>query len=61
MSSLPGGSGENIVYAILCGGAVSTVTSDQARFNERIAEINARPKSEWEPKPWSTTQGSCTS
>ncbi|XP_029986522.1 protein MGARP-like isoform X12 [Sphaeramia orbicularis] len=60
MSSLPGGSGENIVYAILCGGAfvgavtyaVSTVTSDQARFNERIAEINARPKSEWEPKPW---------
>eukprot|EP00066_Takifugu_rubripes_P027137 XP_011616403.1 PREDICTED: protein MGARP [Takifugu rubripes] len=60
MSSVPGGSGENIVYALLCGGAFvgavsyaySTVTSDGARFNERIAEIQARPKTEWTPKPW---------
>lgn len=91
MSSVPGGSGENIVYALLCGGAFvgavsyvgdrlsssshwrvrnvkyfrkphghtcfslqayGTVTSDGARFNERIAEIKARPKTEWTPKPW---------
>lgn len=32
--------------------AYSTVTSDGARFNERVAEINARPKTEWTPKPW---------
>ncbi|XP_073342349.1 uncharacterized protein mgarpa isoform X3 [Pagrus major] len=60
MSSVPGGSGENIVYALLCGGAfvgavtyaVSTVSTDSARFNDRIAEINARPKTEWVPRPW---------
>ncbi|CAF96435.1 unnamed protein product [Tetraodon nigroviridis] len=60
MSSLPGGSGENIVYTLLCSGAFvgaisyaySTVISDGARFNERIAEIKARPKTEWTPKPW---------
>ncbi|XP_034546611.1 protein MGARP isoform X4 [Notolabrus celidotus] len=60
MSSIPGGSGENIVYALLCGGAFagaisyvySTVSSDSARFNERVAEIKARPKTEWVPKPW---------
>ncbi|XP_071769716.1 apoptosis-inducing factor 1, mitochondrial isoform X3 [Centroberyx gerrardi] len=60
MSSVPGGSGENIVYALLCGGAFvgacsyaySTVTTDHARFNDRVAEINARPKKEWVPKPW---------
>ncbi|XP_028272874.1 protein MGARP isoform X6 [Parambassis ranga] len=60
MSSVPGGSGENIVYALLVGGAfaaglsyaVHTVSTDKDRFNERIAEINARPKSEWTPKPW---------
>uniref|UniRef100_A0A8D0D2T7 Uncharacterized protein n=1 Tax=Sander lucioperca TaxID=283035 RepID=A0A8D0D2T7_SANLU len=23
-----------------------------ARFNDRIAEIKARPKTEWAPKPW---------
>ncbi|KAG5263656.1 hypothetical protein AALO_G00267200 [Alosa alosa] len=60
MSSVPGGSGENIVYALLCGGALAaslaytyqTVTSDHDRFNDRIADINERPKTEWKPKPW---------
>ncbi|XP_041846567.1 uncharacterized protein mgarpa isoform X9 [Melanotaenia boesemani] len=60
MSSVPGGSGENIVYAILCGGALVgslsyayiTVSTDHARFNDRIAQINARPKTDWTPKPW---------
>ncbi|XP_022071984.1 protein MGARP isoform X50 [Acanthochromis polyacanthus] len=60
MSSVPGGSGENIVYALLCGGAFvvsvtyayNTVISDHERFNDRIAELKARPKTEWVPKPW---------
>ncbi|XP_008288102.1 apoptosis-inducing factor 1, mitochondrial isoform X2 [Stegastes partitus] len=60
MSSTPGGSGENIVYALLCGGALvgsvtyayNTVVSDHTRYNERIAEIKARPTTEWVPKPW---------
>ncbi|XP_032355812.1 apoptosis-inducing factor 1, mitochondrial isoform X5 [Etheostoma spectabile] len=60
MSSVPGGSGENIVYTLLCGGALvgavayaySTVSTDSARFNDRIAEIKARPKTDWAPKPW---------
>ncbi|XP_024858012.1 protein MGARP isoform X5 [Kryptolebias marmoratus] len=60
MSSVPGGSGENIVYIVLCGGAMvgalsygySTVTSDHARFNKRIEEIRARSNDEWSPKPW---------
>ncbi|XP_041693043.1 protein MGARP isoform X2 [Coregonus clupeaformis] len=60
MSSVPGGTGDNIVYALLCGGAFagaiaytySTVTTDHARFNDRVADINARPKTEWAPKPW---------
>nr|XP_046261776.1 protein MGARP isoform X5 [Scatophagus argus] len=60
MSSVPGGSGENIVYVLLCGGAFvgamsytyNTMTTDSIRFSERVAEINARPKTEWVPKPW---------
>ncbi|XP_035600277.1 uncharacterized protein LOC118363482 isoform X8 [Oncorhynchus keta] len=60
MSSVPGGTGDNIVYALLCGGAFagaiaytySTVTTDHARFNDRVADINARPKTAWSPKPW---------
>ncbi|XP_020503455.1 protein MGARP isoform X4 [Labrus bergylta] len=61
MSSVPGGPGvENIVYTLLCGGALvasvsytySTLSSDHSRFNERVAEIKARPKAEWVPKPW---------
>ncbi|XP_070818231.1 uncharacterized protein mgarpa isoform X4 [Chaetodon auriga] len=65
MSSVPGGSGDNILYALLCGGAFagslayafSTVSSDSARFNDRISEINARPKTEWVPKPWPPKSG----
>ncbi|XP_029517927.1 protein MGARP isoform X5 [Oncorhynchus nerka] len=60
MSSLPGGTGDNIIYALLCGGAFAgavaytynTVTTDHARFTDRVADINARPKTEWVPKPW---------
>ncbi|XP_026872518.2 protein MGARP isoform X1 [Electrophorus electricus] len=65
MSSVPGGSGKNWVYAILCGGAFtgamaytySTVSSDSARFADRISEIQTRPKSEWQPKPWRPKRG----
>lgn len=32
--------------------AVSTVYGDNSRFNERIAQLKARPKTEWVPKPW---------
>ncbi|NP_001314974.1 uncharacterized protein LOC100002196 isoform 1 [Danio rerio] len=60
MSSVPGGSGENIVYVVLCGGAFvgavtyayRTVTADQQRYIDRVSEISARPRSEWKPKPW---------
>ncbi|XP_031442655.1 protein MGARP isoform X5 [Clupea harengus] len=60
MSSVPGGSGENIAYFLLCGGALaasvaytySTVTSDHARFMDRVTDIQSRPKDEWKPKPW---------
>ncbi|XP_016518483.1 uncharacterized protein KIAA0754 isoform X5 [Poecilia formosa] len=60
MSSVPGGSGQNILYTVLCGGALvgalsygyKTVTSDHDRFNDRISELRARPKTEWTPKPW---------
>ncbi|XP_054879264.1 protein MGARP isoform X3 [Poeciliopsis prolifica] len=60
MSSVPGGSGQNILYTVLCGGALvgalsygyKTVTSDHERFIERVSEIRARPKTEWTPKPW---------
>ncbi|XP_057205626.1 protein MGARP-like [Triplophysa rosa] len=60
MSSGPGGSGENFLYAVLCGGtfagalayAYRTVTTDRDRFIDRISEIEARPKTEWKPKPW---------
>ncbi|KAI9541468.1 hypothetical protein NQZ68_029837 [Dissostichus eleginoides] len=65
MSSIPGGSGENILYSLLCGGALvasvayaySTVSSDGDRFNDRISEIKARPKTEWVPKPWPPKTG----
>ena len=32
--------------------AYSTVSTDHARFNDRVAELKARPKTEWVPKPW---------
>ncbi|KAK5897554.1 hypothetical protein CesoFtcFv8_010606 [Champsocephalus esox] len=65
MSSMPGGSAENILYSLLCGGALvasvsyaySTVSSDGNRFNDRISEIQARPKTEWVPKPWPPKTG----
>ncbi|XP_061643218.1 calphotin isoform X1 [Phyllopteryx taeniolatus] len=65
MSSMPGGSGENIVYTVLCGGvlvgavsyAFNTVSTDSARFNDRISEIKTRPKKEWTPKPWPPKRG----
>ncbi|XP_059371954.1 histone-lysine N-methyltransferase 2D-like isoform X3 [Carassius carassius] len=60
MSSVPGGSGENFLYVVLCGGAFAgavayayrTVATDHARFVDRVSEIDARPKSDWKPKPW---------
>ncbi|XP_016149194.1 protein MGARP-like isoform X4 [Sinocyclocheilus grahami] len=60
MSSVPGGSGENFLYVVLCGGAFAgglayayrTVSTDHARFVDRVSEINARPKSDWKPKAW---------
>ncbi|XP_029296960.1 uncharacterized protein mgarpa isoform X5 [Cottoperca gobio] len=59
MSSLPGGSGDNIVYTLLCGGVFvasvsyvySTLSTDTSRYNDRIEELEARPKTEWVPKP----------
>ncbi|XP_067313361.1 protein MGARP isoform X3 [Pseudorasbora parva] len=65
MSSVPGGSGENILYAVLCGGAFAgalaytyrTVTTDKERFADRVSEIVSRPKSEWKPKPWPPKSG----
>uniref|UniRef100_A0A8C6MAN8 Uncharacterized protein n=1 Tax=Nothobranchius furzeri TaxID=105023 RepID=A0A8C6MAN8_NOTFU len=32
--------------------AYVTVTSDRDRYNERLAEIQARPKTQWVPKSW---------
>uniref|UniRef100_A0A8C2GBP0 Protein MGARP N-terminal domain-containing protein n=1 Tax=Cyprinus carpio TaxID=7962 RepID=A0A8C2GBP0_CYPCA len=58
MSSVPGGSGENFFYVVLCGGAFAgalaykTVSTDHARFVDRVSEIDARPKSDWKPKAW---------
>ncbi|XP_056113250.1 uncharacterized protein mgarpa isoform X2 [Rhinichthys klamathensis goyatoka] len=65
MSSVPGGSGENFLYAVLCGGAFAgslayvykTLVTDKERFADRVSEINARPKSEWKPKPWPPKSG----
>ncbi|XP_017329137.1 protein MGARP isoform X3 [Ictalurus punctatus] len=60
MSSVPGGSGENLIYVVLCGGAFAaagayvyrTVSTDSARFTDRVTEIEGRPKPEWKPKTW---------
>ena len=30
----------------------TTLSTDQARFDDRVSEIQARPKTEWVPKPW---------
>ncbi|XP_018593367.1 protein MGARP-like [Scleropages formosus] len=61
---LPGVSGQNVAYAILCGGSLTaalvyaykTMISDGERFTDRLAEMNARPKDPWEPKPWPATE-----
>lgn len=37
---------------VLFSQAIKTVSSDSERFNDRVAEIKARPKVEWVPKPW---------
>uniref|UniRef100_A0A672MU53 Uncharacterized protein n=1 Tax=Sinocyclocheilus grahami TaxID=75366 RepID=A0A672MU53_SINGR len=50
----------NFLYVVLCGGAFAgglayayrTVSTDHARFVDRVSEINARPKSDWKPKAW---------
>ncbi|KAM9470274.1 uncharacterized protein mgarpa [Clarias gariepinus] len=60
MSSVPGGTGENVMLVLLCGGAFAaavtyayrTVCRDSARFTERMTEIAARPKNEGKTKPW---------
>ncbi|XP_065130005.2 uncharacterized protein mgarpa isoform X2 [Paramisgurnus dabryanus] len=65
MSSVPGGSGENLLYVVLCGGVFAgaltytykTIGRDRDRVNERLSEIKARPKSEWKPKPWPPKSG----
>ncbi|XP_042594141.1 uncharacterized protein LOC122139628 isoform X3 [Cyprinus carpio] len=65
MSSGPGGSGENFLYVVLCGGAFAgavayayrTVATDHARFVVRVSEIDARPKSDWKPRPWPPKSG----
>ncbi|XP_042323423.1 protein MGARP [Sceloporus undulatus] len=58
--SVPGSSGENMIYYLIVVGAASaggfyayrTVTSDKARYNERVEDIQQRSTSEWKPKPW---------
>ncbi|XP_058860842.1 protein MGARP [Acipenser ruthenus] len=60
----PGSAGDNLMYIILCGGSFAgagyyvykTLTTDSARFQDRVTEINSRPKSEWTPKPWSSNK-----
>ncbi|XP_023674140.1 uncharacterized protein mgarpa isoform X2 [Paramormyrops kingsleyae] len=59
-SGVPGGSGENFVYFALCGVSLTaglayayrTVTEDRTRYNDRVTELQARPKHEWQPKLW---------
>nr|XP_008110090.1 PREDICTED: protein MGARP [Anolis carolinensis] len=58
--SVPGSSGENIIYYLLVIGAAGaggfyayrTISSDKARYNERVEEIQQRSTAEWKPKPW---------
>ncbi|XP_039607600.1 protein MGARP isoform X2 [Polypterus senegalus] len=59
-SQVPGSSGDSMMYILLTGGCClgagfytyRTVTRDQARFNDRIEELNSRSKQQWTPKPW---------
>ncbi|XP_053111664.1 protein MGARP isoform X2 [Hemicordylus capensis] len=58
--SVPGSSGENLIYYLLVIGAAGaggfyaykTVSSDKARYNERIDDIKEKNTAEWKPKPW---------
>ncbi|XP_048455324.1 probable serine/threonine-protein kinase kinX [Rhincodon typus] len=60
----PGSSSENMLYtlmigAVIAGGSVYTykvLHKDKARYNERVAEIMGRPKSEWTAKEWRPKQ-----
>ncbi|CAB1327367.1 unnamed protein product [Coregonus sp. 'balchen'] len=53
---IPGGSSTNMAYFVLCGGgltaavvyAYKTVNGDSERYNDRLAEMNLRPKGEAE-------------
>ncbi|XP_078260834.1 uncharacterized protein mgarpa isoform X2 [Rhinoraja longicauda] len=53
-----GSSGENMIYALIVGGVIGggslytykVLHNDKARYNDRIAEITERPKSERTPK-----------
>ncbi|XP_062992497.1 protein MGARP isoform X2 [Elgaria multicarinata webbii] len=58
--NVPGSSGENMIYYLFLFGAATTggiyayrtVTSDKARYNERINDMQQRNTAEWKPKPW---------
>ncbi|XP_048364695.1 protein MGARP [Sphaerodactylus townsendi] len=58
--NVPGSSGENLIYYLLVVGVSGaagfytyrTVSSDKARYNERIEDIRERNTAEWKPKPW---------
>ncbi|XP_067899823.1 protein MGARP isoform X2 [Heterodontus francisci] len=59
-SGPPGSSSENMLYAlmvgaVIAGGSIYTykvLHKDKARYNDRVAEIMERPKSEWTAKEW---------
>lgn len=42
----------NVTDVFLCPQAYITVSTDSARYNERLGQIRARPQTEWVPKPW---------
>ncbi|XP_005284410.3 protein MGARP isoform X1 [Chrysemys picta bellii] len=58
--SVPGSSGENLIYYLFAGVACTaggyyayrTITSDKKRYNERIHAIQQSNTAEWKPKPW---------
>ncbi|XP_073197258.1 protein MGARP isoform X2 [Lepidochelys kempii] len=58
--SVPGSSGENLIYYLFAGVACTaggyyayrTIKSDKKRYNERIHAIQQSNTAEWKPKPW---------
>ncbi|XP_038256368.1 protein MGARP [Dermochelys coriacea] len=58
--SIPGSSGENLIYCLFAGVACTaggyyayrTIKSDKKRYNERIHAIQQSNTAEWKPKPW---------